>query len=233
MSSSQASPGQSHLGAQPQQVSVLDLLDPPPVQRRRRPTGRRGHAALGAARARRRGGRAGRGPASRDASEYQPCVPPIPSMTATAALAWRRPGSLALVDVQRAAGPVGVARQRVARRAGGRGGGPRVVTSAVVDSLQRQLDGAFETDQPSVGVRNVRRDVVLLADDLVASGTRPAAGRGCWAPASRRRPSGSTTTGYSSGTGRMRRGFSPAPRRSAASSPGRSARPVRRCRSRG
>jgi deoxyribodipyrimidine photolyase len=36
-----------------------------------------------------------------------------------------------------------------------------------VDALKGQLDGRLESQQPRFGVRNVRCDVMLLADDLV------------------------------------------------------------------
>ena len=74
---------------------------------------------------------------------------------------------LALVDVERATSPVGVAGQRVAGRAGGCGRRPGRGHLPVMDPLQGQLDGRTEGREPAGRVRDVGRDVMFLADDLV------------------------------------------------------------------
>ena len=72
-----------------------------------------------------------------------------------------------LVDVQRAAGPVGVAGQRVARGTGHRGRRPARGDGGVVHALQGEPDRALEADQPVRRVGHVLGDVVLVAHDLV------------------------------------------------------------------
>src|SRR3954454_24926223 len=74
----------------------------------------------------------------------------------------------ALVDVQRATGPLRIARQRVGRRARPARIGPTGADVAVTDVGEREPHRIVEVDQTFRRIRNPLGDVVLAADDLVA-----------------------------------------------------------------
>ena len=224
-------PGQAHLGPQAQHLAPLEGLDPPEVD---------GLAHRGDRSGSRRPRRRPTPPASRSSrprtaqargNEYQPRSPPMPSMAcqswSTEALTVAR----ALVAVDGAAAPLGIGGHRVA-------GGARPLGARTNGSRRRRSGSA-----PGPGARPRR--------------TR--AGR--WAPASvmscsvdHDRVAQRLDEGLGDGLGHRRdqvdplarqpRGEDPhgdddpAPeagggRRSAASSPGRSGRRARRCRSAG
>jgi len=71
------------------------------------------------------------------------------------------------VDVQRAARPVRVARQRVARSARHGCRRPSRRHVGVLDAPQSEPHGTVEADEPARRVGDEARDVVLLADHLV------------------------------------------------------------------
>ena len=159
-------PGKPHLGSQTQQVLVLDVLDPPPVQRVSDEQADGVTASSAKSRSSEQTVEQAPGPPSKS--------PGVPAVSATDAfdhgpqlLSGGIDVAFAFVDVEGAPGPVRVGGQRVARGAGGGGGGPGCGDPVVVDAATRQLDGALEAGEPTLGVWDVCRDVVLLADDLV------------------------------------------------------------------
>ena len=103
-------------------------------------------------------------PRTRQASgnEYQPCSPPMPSMTRHRAAGEASNSACSAVDVQAAAGPVGVGGQRVAGRAGcaspTTSGSPR---RASLIRCRASSTARSKPSRPSLRDRHVLVDVVL------------------------------------------------------------------------
>src|SRR4051812_23680709 len=128
---------QPHLGAQPKQMSRLDLLDSPEVDGVATPQPR------------------GITPPATEADTAEDPVEPsarlpgerpgVPTVFSAHSLddppqvdSRRGDARNTLVDVQRAAGPLRIARQRVGRRAGQTGVGPTCADVAVTDVRERE-----------------------------------------------------------------------------------------------
>ncbi len=177
--------GEAHLRAQQQPPAGLDRLHPPEVQRVV-------HAQVplvAAAPAQPRSA----GEPVHEATDLPRERPRVPAPVATDLLddlpqhvgggVHDRP---ALVDVERPARPVGVGRQRVARRAREGRRRPPGGDLAVVDALQRQPDRPLHADEPLGRVGHEGADVVLAAHRLVLEGLderlRDPGGDGCHEP---------------------------------------------------
>ena len=119
-------------------------------------------------------------------NEYQPRPPPMPSTTDHSASGPAVHGRSRSSRYTRAAGPLRVAGQRVARRRRCRAASDqRVSTSPRTDLGEGERDGAVVADAPLGRVGHVLEDVVLAADHLVHQRVDQRARRWPAAPASR------------------------------------------------
>ena len=151
-------------------------------------------------------------PRTRQASgkEYQPCSPPMPSITRHSASGDAATGAAAAVLVEAAAGPVRVGGQRVARRARHRRRRPAGRHVGVADALQGQLDRAVEADQALPAGRARARRCRAPGRPPRASASRPADGRSSSGTGVTRPTQWLDSVGVSTGTWTMIRRRRPA-----------------------